>query len=534
MKKLLTIAFLLPMTIGASAQGVAIGTGTPTAHASAALDVQSTTQGILVPRMTTAQRTGIAAPAGGLLVFDTTSGSFWYYTGTAWQELVGGGPSAAGWSLTGNAGTDSVTNFIGTTDAQPLLFRANNAPAGMVRVGAPGLGNTSFGSNALSTGATGWYNCAFGPSALGSVSSGQFNVAVGAEALSSITTAGQNIGIGGSALRNNVSSTGNIAVGYQAMSEVTGGINNMAFGHRALQRNVSGQYNVVIGYEALDTANTGNNNMAIGRNALGSNLSGTSNVAMGSSALASNTTGNFNTAYGTSALSDNASSQLNTAIGYAALNNIVTGGSNTALGANSGPAVAGISNSTAIGNGATPSATNRITIGTSGNNNLTGGYGNWQNLSDGRFKRDVRDDVPGLAFIKRLRPVTYSLDAAALDRFLGVASRMAKLEDPVARQQYHDRVQEVSRQVLTGFVAQEVEQSAKDIGYQFDGVHHPVDEHDHYTLGYASFVVPLVKAVQEQQTMIEALRNELDAAAAERVELLRRLERIEANTQHQE
>lgn len=88
--------------------------------------------------------------------------------------------------------------------------------------------------------------------------------------------------------------------------------------------------------------------------------------------------------------------------------------------------------------------------------------------------------------------------------------------------------------MLTGFVAQEVEQSAKDIGYQFDGVHHPVDENDHYTLGYASFVVPLVKAVQEQQTMIEALRNELDAAAAERVELLRRLERIKANTQHQE
>ena len=534
MKTCSTIALLALLAGQVTAQGVAIGSGTPTAHASAALDVQSTTQGMLVPRMITAQRTGIAAPANGLLVFDTTSGSFWYYTGAAWQELIGGGPAAAGWSLTGNAGTDSVTNFIGTTDAQPLLFRANNAPAGMVRVGTPGLGNTSFGSNALSTGATGWYNCAFGPSALGSVSSGQFNVAVGAEALSSITTAGQNIGIGGSALRNNVSSSGNIAVGYQAMSEVTGGINNTAVGHRALQRNVSGQYNVVIGYEALDTANTGNNNVAIGRNALGENLSGVSNVAVGLNALGSNAGGNYNVGYGTGALGGLTTASLNTAVGYGALNTITSGGTNTALGANSGPVLTGLSNTTAIGNGATPSASNRITIGTSSNLNLTGGYGNWQNLSDGRFKRNVRTDVPGLDFINKLRPVTYTLDAVELDRFLGLSSRMAELEDPVARQQYLDRVQEVSQQVITGFVAQEVEQSAKAIGYEFDGVHHPVDEHDHYTLGYASFVVPLVKAVQEQQTMITALRHELDAATAERAELLRRLDRIEANTQHQE
>ena len=58
---------------------------------SAKLHVQSTDKGILIPRMTTAQRTNINSPATGLLVFDTTNGSFWFYNGTAWADLSAGG-----------------------------------------------------------------------------------------------------------------------------------------------------------------------------------------------------------------------------------------------------------------------------------------------------------------------------------------------------------------------------------------------------------------------------------------------------------
>ena len=57
------------------------------ADASAMLDVQSTTQGMLVPRMTTPQRDAIAAPATGLLVFDTDTGGFWFYNGADWTDL---------------------------------------------------------------------------------------------------------------------------------------------------------------------------------------------------------------------------------------------------------------------------------------------------------------------------------------------------------------------------------------------------------------------------------------------------------------
>ncbi len=73
-------------TMIAFSQGVGIGTTTP--NASAALDVTSVTQGILVPRMTTTQRQAISNPATGLLVYDMTSNSFWFKSNAQWVELI--------------------------------------------------------------------------------------------------------------------------------------------------------------------------------------------------------------------------------------------------------------------------------------------------------------------------------------------------------------------------------------------------------------------------------------------------------------
>jgi trimeric autotransporter adhesin len=60
----------------------------------------------------------------------------------------------------------------------------------------------------------------------------------------------------------------------------------------------------------------------------------------------------------------------------------------------------------------------------------------------------------------------------------------------------------------TGFIAQEIEQAAKESGYDFNGVHKPANEKDNYSVSYSLFTVPLVKAVQEQQAMINNLKNE--------------------------
>ena len=103
------------------AQNVAInGTGAAPAT-SAMLDVSSTTSGILIPRMTSTQRTAIAAPSTGLLVYDTTIGTFYYYDGAVWQMFLN---ANTGWTLSGNS--IAAANLIGTTNAQAFRFYCNN------------------------------------------------------------------------------------------------------------------------------------------------------------------------------------------------------------------------------------------------------------------------------------------------------------------------------------------------------------------------------------------------------------------------
>lgn len=120
-KKLLALFSLAVISAEAYSQNVAINATGAAPAASAMLDVSSTTMGVLIPRMTTAQRTAIAAPATGLYVYDTTTGSFWYFDGTTWQEMLNGN---TGWRLTGNS--IAAANLIGTTNAQAFRFYCNN------------------------------------------------------------------------------------------------------------------------------------------------------------------------------------------------------------------------------------------------------------------------------------------------------------------------------------------------------------------------------------------------------------------------
>ena len=85
MFRIITMFFLSVNSISVCAQ---TGIGPLTPDASAQLDVVSLNKGMLMPRMTTLQRTGISSPANGLLVYDTDTQSFWYYkTGTGWSNL---------------------------------------------------------------------------------------------------------------------------------------------------------------------------------------------------------------------------------------------------------------------------------------------------------------------------------------------------------------------------------------------------------------------------------------------------------------
>jgi hypothetical protein len=89
MRKILYILiFILSLSLSYG-QGVAINNDGSDSDASAILDVKSTTQGILYPRMTDAQRDAITSPVDGLTIFNTSSGCINYYFISGWYELCG-------------------------------------------------------------------------------------------------------------------------------------------------------------------------------------------------------------------------------------------------------------------------------------------------------------------------------------------------------------------------------------------------------------------------------------------------------------
>lgn len=229
---------------------------------------------------------------------------------------------------------------------------------------------------------------------------------------------------------------------------------------------------------------------------IGSPVNGTGNTGIGFAVLAGNDTGSYNVAVGFNALTYTTGSN-NVAIGGSALYSNTPGNFNTGVGSGadvSGPA---LNNATALGANAIVSASNMVQIGSSAVTVIQGQVP-FTTPSDGRFKFNIKEDVKGLDFILKLRPVTYQFNTKKEDDFIrGVRSE----GQPAA-------YNEAMRIRRTGFIAQEVEQAAKKSGYDFDGLKAPKTDKDYYSLSYASFVVPLVKAVQEQE---EEIRREKQA-----------------------
>jgi hypothetical protein len=97
--------------------GVSINNTSATADASSILDMTSTSKGILIPRMTTAQRTAISTPANGLLVYDVTLSGFMFYNGTIWGNVNGNG--AGEWNINGNNIYNNNTGNVGIGTSTP-------------------------------------------------------------------------------------------------------------------------------------------------------------------------------------------------------------------------------------------------------------------------------------------------------------------------------------------------------------------------------------------------------------------------------
>lgn len=133
MKKILISLFAAALSLTVFAQGTTIlsqqngavkgslKVGNTTAPvASAAVEIVSTTKGMLTPRMTTTQRDAISSPATGLWIYNTTTNVFNYYNGSAWIVTTGAagatGPTGAQ-GITGATGATGATGSVGATGA---------------------------------------------------------------------------------------------------------------------------------------------------------------------------------------------------------------------------------------------------------------------------------------------------------------------------------------------------------------------------------------------------------------------------------
>jgi hypothetical protein len=469
--------------------------------------------------------------------------------------------NAQSWTITGNSATNPQTNFIGTKDNKALVFKTNNTEH--MRIQATGQigikGNLNIDSGfalLMSNHRALIVDSLRGNTYLGNgISVNTFaydNTASGYQALHANYVGGANTANGFQALYANISGVGNTASGYQSMYNNSGSYST-AYGYQALYFN-SGVYNSANGYQALYSNNTGRNNIANGSYALYNNSTGSDNtstgvssmdenttgifnVADGGSALFNNSTGSYNTASGYSAIYNNTSGNYNTAVGYWALNQNYDASYNTAVGMYAGTSTHGwnntfigsetdvaasdIYNGTALGNSVMITASNQVRIG---NNFVTsiGGFANWTNISDGRVKKNIKENVPGLAFINKLKPVTYNLDMDAVDKIVqrpAIKDKDGKsfaLKTSQAEINARNAKQQI---VYTGFVAQDVEKAAKEVNYDFSGVDAAKNDKDLYGLRYSEFVVPLVKAVQELAKQNDELKSrieKLEAALSEK------------------
>ncbi|MBX9809265.1 hypothetical protein K2X92_02670, partial [Candidatus Gracilibacteria bacterium] len=332
-------------------------------------------------------------------------------TGLAsWQTPSGA--AAIPWAIAGNAGTDPLANFVGTTDSIPLVFRTNNVERmRMTSTGSLGIGtnNPSYrvdvNGDLIASGwirtrnNQGWYSESYGggiwmtdstwvrvynnksfwtdsvihsssgitigyagttPPVSGAIIAG--NMAVG----SNTVTAGARLDVNG-AIRIAGGSPGNGKVlvsdatglaSWQALAGSSGALGNWS---------IVGNTGMVATTNFVGTIDTNplvfrtNNVERLRINATDGNLSINGMIlGRGTASILGNTV------LGVSALNANVSGSNNTAIGYQSLQVITSGGSNTAIGYNAGNAITSGSNNIAIGNGAqvnSATASNQLSIG---------------------------------------------------------------------------------------------------------------------------------------------------------------------------
>jgi hypothetical protein len=298
------------------ADSLTIGELTPVSS-SAIVQINSTTQGFLFPRMTTAQRDAISSPANGLIIYNTTDSILNIWDGTEWTEVGGGGLGLKDGLLMTSTLTEVVdkentesalllsTNRVGisadptaTTQAMAVIQATTLnsgiaiVPNGTGAITANVPDGTTTGGNARGQYAV---DLQMVRNTAGRVASGTYSVVMGG---SLNTSSGNNSTTSG--YRNTASGNGSVALGWENNAS---GIYAIALGNFS---NASSNYSTVSGGQN-NTASTGLNATVVGGQ--GNTSSGQHSISGGSGNAAS---GQNSTAFGGS---NNAQSQSSVTLG---------------------------------------------------------------------------------------------------------------------------------------------------------------------------------------------------------------------------
>ena len=308
--------------------------------------------------------------------------------------------------------------------------------------------------------------------------------------------------------------TFNTAVGFAAGGAVTTGVKNTLIGGLAGDAITDADSNVAVGYASLTTNVLGSKSVAVGQGSLSDQNPATAvdmyNVGVGFNAGASVTTGTANTFIGGLAGDAVTTGAQNAGVGYASLGGLTGAASyNAALGGGAGASITSGSNNIAIGQSALQAGRpgGAVTTGSNviglGNSDHTSAHIqiDWTVASDARDKTDFTALDIGLDFINALSPLTYKWDKRSKygDNNADDYDLSAQTPDGTHKEDWLD----------IGFKAQEVEALEIAAGYNKSSKTNLVSSHtgDGKQIGlqYSKFVPILVKAIQEQNALIEAL-----------------------------
>ena len=264
---------------------------------SAMLDVQSTTKGMLIPRMDSTQRKVISSPAQGLLVFDTDFKSFWFHNGSIWIDLSSSVTNTilganmisdidgdTRIDLEGSGDEDVIIMELGGTPSQFSIHRNNvgdlifspsnpftNAPNVLFGFGSGinmdtsgftnhGKFNSFFGTASGGINTTGYDNTFIGYSSGFLNQIGNENAFLGSGAGFSNITGNNNVFIGNASGYFSDSTSNLTFVGYQAGHSNTDGFSNTYIGYKSGYTNATGNFGTFLGFSAGEHNSSGWNN----------------------------------------------------------------------------------------------------------------------------------------------------------------------------------------------------------------------------------------------------------------------------------